>query len=186
MDESGLVGPHCRRRARASCCTRRGRHSPGGPPPWPGRLQHRSCRAVGMSGSCSHPLVRDRVSPRLCRRRLRFMRCGPGRAAQATRPSSPARCVASARDRQSSFLRVCRTCVSTVRGLRNSSRAIWRFARPTATKRSTWSSRRVRPPGSRSVVARRPSRCSARSPSSSRRRAAIPASGCAPSFRAVR
>ena len=52
-----------------------------------------------------------------------------------------------------------------VRGLRNSSAAISRFVRPTATSRITSSSRRDRPAPVGSAAARRPRRCSTDSPS---------------------
>ena len=46
---------------------------------------------------------------------------GAAAAAQASSPSSRARCAASTRERQSSLRRMLRTCMSTVRGLRKSS-----------------------------------------------------------------
>ena len=51
-----------------------------------------------------------------------------------------------------------RTCMSTVRGLRNRSCAISRFVRPTASRRTTSRSRRDRPPPSASAAARAPRR----------------------------
>ena len=63
---------------------------------------------------------------------------------------------ASTRERQSSLRRMLRTCMSTVRGLRNSSCAISRFVRPTASRRTTSRSRRDKPPPSASAAARAP------------------------------
>src|SRR5207302_4543644 len=79
-------------------------------------------------------------------------------AAVVISPSSLARLAASARDLQSSLARMLRTCVSTVRGLRNRTRAISLSVWPSATRRTTSSSRRVSPACSDWCAARRPRR----------------------------
>src|SRR3954452_8648587 len=79
-----------------------------------------------------------------------------------------------------------RTCMSTVRGLRNSSWATSRLVRPTAISRTTSSSRRLSPEPSASAAARLPSRALTDSPSAATSAAASEASGRAPSLRAVR
>ncbi len=79
-----------------------------------------------------------------------------------------------------------RTCVSTVRGLRNISSAISRSVCPAARWRITSSSRGVSPPCASCAAASRPRRRSARSPSAASWSATRATSGLAPSRRAAR
>ena len=108
-------------------------------------------------------------------RRRRALR-GVRRVARA-RPRAIA---ASVRVRQDSLSRMLRTCMSTVRGLRNSSWAISRFVRPTETSRITSSSRRERPAVSCSAAARRPRCGSSGSPRRANSAAAAAARGLRP------
>src|SRR6185436_7899633 len=80
------------------------------------------------------------------------------RVRHVSRPSSPALWAASTRERQESFRRMFRTCMSTVLGLRKRRLAISRLVWPTATSRITSSSRPERPPPLASAAARRPRR----------------------------
>ena len=102
--------------------------------------------------------------------------------------SSAARLAASVRVRQLSLARMLRTCMSTVRGLRNSSRAISRFVRPTDDAAASPRARGGdRPAPSCAAAARRPRRRSSGSPSRGELvRGGAAASGREPSRRAAR
>ena len=79
-----------------------------------------------------------------------------------------------------------RTCMSTVRGLRNSSWAISRFVRPTATQAHDLALAPRQPAAVGVGLRAPPSRRPTDSPSAATSRAASAASGRAPSLRAVR
>ena len=107
-------------------------------------------RGEDTATMCACALQRRR-SPKLAALRMR----PAGRARRA-------RSAASTRERQSSLRRMLRTCMSTVRRLRNRSLGDLAVGAPTESRRSTSSSRRERPAPSASAAARTPSRAADR------------------------
>ena len=148
--------PVRRRRRQRRATGSRARGHGGRPAPGPRRAAHPRGRGLGMA-SRSSGSPKFSTSPRAIDRSART--CVGDRATVGRGPARRARARA---------LSLLRTCMSTVRGLRKSWWAISRFVRPTATRRRISSSRRVRPPCSRSRAARRPRRSSTRSPAASR------------------